>query len=162
MTKSLTAVSVAMLMEEGKLALTDPVSKYIPSFKNMQVAQVSTGKDGKEVINLVKADREITIKDLATHTSGLGYWFLVPTDIQNIYLQDGMADLEGLTNAEVCEKIAKLPLMENPGTLYRYGVNYDVLGRVVEIVSGMQLDRFFAERIYKPLKMKDSCRTTPN
>jgi CubicO group peptidase (beta-lactamase class C family) len=67
-----------------------------------------------------------------------------------------MADLEGYTNAEVCEKIAKLPLMENPGTLYRYGMNYDVLGRVVEVVSGMTLDKFFTERIYKPLKMKDS------
>ncbi len=156
MTKSLTAVSIAMLVEEGKLSLTDPVSKYLPSFKNMKVAQVTTDKNGNDTVTLVESSREITIKDLATHTSGLGYWFLTPTVIQNIYLEAGMADLEGYTNAEVCEKIAKLPLMENPGTLYRYGMNYDVLGRVVEVVSGMTLDKFFTERIYKPLKMKDS------
>ena len=152
MTKSLTAVSVAMLMEEGKLALTDPVSKYIPAFKDIQVGEIVKDKDGNDAVNLVKPSREITIKDLATHTSGLGYWFLLPTATQNIYLQAGMADLEGLTNAEVCEKIAALPLMENPGTLYRYGMNYDVLGRVIEVVSGMTLDQFFAERIYKPLE----------
>ncbi|MGD0355835.1 MAG: serine hydrolase domain-containing protein [Dehalococcoidia bacterium] len=156
MTKSLTAVSIAMLMEDGKLALTDPVSKYIPAFKNMKVAQITQDKDGNDVVTLVQANREITIKDLATHTSGLGYWFLLPTALQNIYLQAGMADLEGLTNAQVCDKIANLPLAENPGTLYRYGMNYDVLGRVIEVISGMTLDQFFAERIYKPLKMKDS------
>ena len=156
MTKSLTAVSVAMLMEEGKLSLTDPVSKYIPSFKDMRVAQITQGKDGNDAVTLVKADRDITIKDLATHTSGLGYWFLLQPTMMNTYIQAGMADLEGFTNAEVCEKIASLPLSENPGTLYRYGTNYDVLGRVVEIVSGMPLDQFFAERIYKPLGMKDS------
>ncbi len=156
MTKSLTAVSVAMLMEEGKLALTDPVSKYIPAFKDIQVGEIVKDKDGNDAVNLVKPAREITIKDLATHTSGLGYWFLLPTATQNIYLQAGMADLEGLTNAQVCEKITTLPLMENPGTLYRYGMNYDVLGRVIEVVSGMTLDQFFAERIYEPLKMKDS------
>ena len=156
MTKSLTAVSVAMLLEEGKLALTDPVSKYIPAFKDMKLVQINKDKDGNDVIILVKPDREITIEDLATHTSGLGYWFLLPTPIQDIYLQAGMADLEGFTNAQVCDKIANLPLMENPGTHYRYGMNYDVLGRVIEIVSGMTLDQFFAERIYKPLKMNDS------
>ena len=95
MTKSLTAVSIAMLMEDGKLALTDPVSKYIPAFKNMKVAQITQDKDGNDVVTLVQANREITIKDLATHTSGLGYWFLLPTALQNIYLQAGMADLEG-------------------------------------------------------------------
>ncbi|MHB8086113.1 MAG: serine hydrolase domain-containing protein, partial [Dehalococcoidia bacterium] len=156
MTKSLTAVSVAMLMEEGKLALTDPVSKYIPAFKDMKVAQITQDKAGNDVVTLVTADREITIKDLATHTSGLGYWFLLPTALQNIYLEAGMADLEGLTNAQVCDKIATLPLSENPGTLYRYGMNYDVLGRVIEVISGMTIDQFFAERIYKPLNMKDS------
>ena len=84
MTKSLTAVSVAMLLEEGKLALTDPVSKYIPAFKDMKLVQINKDKDGNDVIILVKPDREITIEDLATHTSGLGYWFLLPTPIQDI------------------------------------------------------------------------------
>jgi CubicO group peptidase (beta-lactamase class C family) len=156
MTKSLTAVSIAMLMEDGKLALTDPVSKYIPAFKNIQLAEVTKDKDGKDVVNMVKPAREITIKDLATHTSGLAYWFMATPEVQDLYLQAGMADLEGLTNTEVCDKVAGLPLMENPGTAYRYGMSYDVLGRVVEVVSGMTLDQFFAERIYKPLKMKDS------
>jgi CubicO group peptidase (beta-lactamase class C family) len=86
----------------------------------------------------------------------LTYWFLPPTAIQALYLQAGMNNLEELTNAEVCDKLAKLPLVENPGTIYRYGMSYEVLGRVIEVVSGMPLDKFFEERIYKPLEMKDS------
>jgi len=156
MTKSITALAVAMLMDEGKLALTDPVEKYIPAFKDIKVGEVSKDETGKDVVTMAQPSNVMTIQNLATHTSGLSYWFFPPTVIQAMYLQAGMNKLEGLTNAEVCEKVAKMPLVENPGTIYRYGVSYDVLGRVIEVVSGMTLDKFFAERIYKPLEMKDS------
>ncbi len=76
--------------------------------------------------------------------------------ITELYTQAGMNNTTGLTNAEICDKLAKLPLAENPGTVYRYGSSYDVLGRVIEVASGMTLDKFFEERIYKPLGMKDS------
>ncbi|MBM3148669.1 MAG: beta-lactamase family protein [Chloroflexi bacterium] len=156
MTKSITAVAVAMLMEEGKLALTDPVEKYIPSFKDIQVAEFSKDASGKGVLTLVKPSKVMTIHDLCKHTAGLSYWFTPPTEIQALYLQAGMDKLEGFTNAEVCDKIASLPLVESPGTKYRYGVSYDVLGRVIEVVSGMPLDKFFEQRIYEPLGMNDS------
>jgi CubicO group peptidase (beta-lactamase class C family) len=156
MTKSITAVGVAMLMEEGKLALADPVDKYIPSFKDIQVGEVNKDETGKDVVTMVKPSNVMTIQDLCRHTSGLSYWFFPPTAISALYLQAGMNNLEELTNAEVCEKLATLPLVENPGTKYQYGMSYDVLGRVIEVVSGMTLDKFFEERIYKPLEMKDS------
>ena len=156
MTKSITAVAVAILLEEGKLALTDPVEKFMPSFKDIQVGEVSKDETGKEVVTMVKPSNVMTIHDLCRHTAGLSYWFSPPAAIQALYLQAGMDKLEGLTNAEVCEKLAKLPLVENPGTKYRYGMAYDVLGRVIEVASGMTLDKFFEERIYKPLEMNDS------
>ncbi len=156
MTKSITAVAAAMLMQEGKLALADPVEKYIPPFKDIQVGKVNKDETGKDVVTMVKPSNVMTIQDLCRHTSGLSYWFFPPTAIQALYLQAGMNNLEELTNAEVCEKLATLPLVENPGTKYRYGMSYDVLGRVIEVISGMTLDKFFEERIYKPLEMKDS------
>ena len=156
MTKSITAVAVAMLMQEGKLMLADPVEKYIPSFKDIQVGEVNKDETGKDVVTMVKPSNVMTIQDLCRHTSGLSYWFFPPIAIQALYLQAGMNNLEELTNAEVCEKLATLPLVENPGTKYRYGMSYDVLGRVIEVISGMTLDKFFEERIYKPLEMKDS------
>jgi CubicO group peptidase (beta-lactamase class C family) len=156
MTKSITAVAAAMLIEEGKLVLADPVEKYIPSFKDIQVGEVNKNETGKDVVTMVKPSNVMTIQDLCRHTSGLSYWFFPPTAIQALYLQAGMNKLEELTNAEVCEKVAKLPLVENPGTKYRYGMSYDVLGQVIEVISGMTLDKFFEERIYKPLEMKDS------
>ncbi len=156
MTKSLAAVSTAMLMEEGKLAFADPVEKYIPSFKDIQVGEVSKDENGKNVVTMVPPSNVMTIQNLATHTSGLS-GMLVPTPgIRELYIQAGMNNTAGLTNAEACDKLAKLPLVENPGTMYRYGMSYDVLGRVVEVASGMTLDKFFEERIYKPLEMNDS------
>jgi CubicO group peptidase (beta-lactamase class C family) len=156
MTKSLTAVAVAMLKDEGKLAFADPVEKYIPSFKDIQVGEVSKDENGKYVVTMVPPSNVMTIQNLTTHTSGLS-GLLVPTPgIRELYIQAGMNNIKGLTNAEACDKLAKLPLVENPGTMYRYGTSYDVLGRVVEVASGMPLDKFFEERIYKPLGMKDS------
>jgi CubicO group peptidase (beta-lactamase class C family) len=157
MTKSITAVAVAMLLEEGKLVLTDPVSKYIPSFRDVKVAQITKDKKGNEVVTLVEPRKEMTIEDLVTHTSGLSYFFQpYPKAVQQAYLKAGMYNTTQLTTAEFCDKLATLPLAFEPGTQYLYGQSYDVLGRVIEVVSGMPLDTFFKERIFKPLKMVDT------
>ncbi|UCH52041.1 MAG: beta-lactamase family protein, partial [Chloroflexota bacterium] len=156
MTKSLAAVSIAMLKDEGKLAFDDPVEKYIPSFKNIQVGEVSKDEEGKNVVTMVPPSNVMTIQHLATHTSGLSGMLGPKPGITELYTQAGMNDTSRLTNAEICDKLAKLPLAENPGTAYRYGSSYSVLGRVIEVASGMTLDKFFEERIYKPLGMKDS------
>jgi len=160
MTKSITAVAVAMLLEEGKILLTDPVSKYIPFFKDAKVAQITKDKAGKEVVTLVEPRNEITIEDLVTHTSGLSYFFQpYPKAVQQAYLTAGMANmaqLSQLTLAEFCDKLATLPLAFEPGSQYLYGQSYDVLARVIEVASGMPLDAFLKERIFKPLKMDDT------
>ncbi|MCJ7663781.1 MAG: beta-lactamase family protein [Desulfobacterales bacterium] len=160
MTKSITAVAVAMLLEEGKLVLTDPVSKYIPSFRDIKVAEITKDKTGNEVVTMVEPRNEMTIEDLVTHTSGLSYFFQpYPKAVQQAYLKAGMqniAQLAQLTIAEFCDKLATLPLAFEPGTQYLYGQSYDVLARVIEVASGMPLDTFFKERIFKPLKMVDT------
>lgn len=156
MTKSITAVATAMFMEEGKILLSDPVAKYLPSFKEIQVGEITKDETGKETLSLVAPRSPMTIYDLLLHTSGLSYFFFPPRAIQERYLMAGMHRLEEATNAEVCERLAKLPLVAHPGTRYQYGMSYDVLGRVLEVISGMTLDRFFEERIFKPLNMKDS------
>jgi CubicO group peptidase (beta-lactamase class C family) len=157
MTKSITAVAVAMLLEEGKLVLTDPVSKYIPSFNEVKMVQVTKDNKGNEVVTLVEPRNQMTIEDLVTHTSGLSYFFQrYPAAVQQAYLKAGMANmaqLSQLTLAEFCDKLATLPLAFEPGSQYLYGQSYDVLGRVVEVASGMPLDAFFKERIFKPLEM---------
>ncbi|OGN93025.1 MAG: hypothetical protein A2Z75_07940 [Chloroflexi bacterium RBG_13_50_10] len=145
-----------MLKDEGKLAFTDPVEKYIPSFKDIKVGEVSKDENGKYVVTMAPPSTIMTIQNLATHTSGLSSMLFPTPGIRELYVQAGLNNTAGLTNAEVCDKLAKLPLVESPGTLYRYGMSYDVLGRVVEVVSGMTLDKFFEERIYKPLGMNDS------
>ena len=156
MTKSLTAVATAILKDEGKLAFEDPVAKYIPSFEDVQVGEVSKDENGEYVVTRVPPSNVMTIQNLATHTSGLSGMLFPAPGIRELYMQAGMLNTKGLTNAEVCDKLAGLPLVSNPGTEYMYGMSYDVLGGVVEAASGMTLDKFFEERIYQPLGMKDS------
>ncbi|MBW1673370.1 MAG: beta-lactamase family protein [Deltaproteobacteria bacterium] len=156
MTKPVVGVAVMMLLEDGKLVLSDPVTKYIPAFKDIKVAEIKKDETGKEVVTTVKPRNAMTIQDLLRHTSGLTYWFWPPKAIQSMYLKAGMNKLDKFTNAEVCEKLATLPLVTDPGIKYTYSRSYDVLGRVVEVVSGMSLDKFLEERIFKPLKIKDS------
>ena len=156
MTKPVVGVAVMMLLEEGKLVLSDPVAKYIPAFKDIKVAEIKKDETGKEVVTTVKPRNAMTIQDLLRHTSGLTYWFWPPKAIQSMYLKAGMNKLDKFTNAEVCEKLATLPLVTDPGIKYTYSRSYDVLGRVVEVVSGMSLDKFLEERIFKPLEIKDS------
>ena len=156
MTKPVVGVAAMILLEEGKLLLSDPVAKYIPAFKDIKVAEIKKDETGKDVVTTVKPRNAMTIQDLLRHTSGLTYWFWPPKAIQGMYLKAGMNKLDKFTNAEVCEKLATLPLVANPGTKYTYSRSYDVLGRVVEVVSGMPLDTFLEERIFKPLEIKDS------
>ena len=156
MSKPVVAVAAAMLLEEGKLVLADPVAKYIPSFKDIQVGEIKKDETGKEVVAMVKPLNVMTIQDLLRHTSGLSYWFYPPKAISDMYLQAGTKNLDDLTLEEFCNKLAKLPLVVQPGTRYQYGHSSDVMGRVVEVISGMPLDKFFDERIFKPLKMKET------
>ena len=157
MTKPVIGVAAMILLEEGKLTLADPVAKYIPSFKDIQVVgEIKKDESGNEVVaSTLKPKNVMTVQDLLLHTSGLSYWFWPPKAIQGMYLQAGLKENDH-TLAEMCDKLAKIPLIADPGTKYWYSVSYDVLGRVVEVASGMPLDKFLKERIFKPLEMNSS------
>jgi CubicO group peptidase (beta-lactamase class C family) len=156
MTKAITSVAAMMLHEEGRLPLGDPLSKYVPEFKGAQVA--IPGEDRKS-FTLVPAKSEITIRHLLTHTSGITYRFIGLEPWAKLYkeagISDGLNQTEG-TLADGIRKLAKLPLMHHPGERFSYSLSTDVLGYVVEVVSGMTLDEFFRKRIFEPLKMRDS------
>jgi CubicO group peptidase (beta-lactamase class C family) len=156
MTKPWTSVAVMMLVEEGRIVLTDPVSKFLPQLTKLQVAVENTDPSGKTVTELVPARREITIQDLLRHTSGFSYGSRVRNaTVRDAYARHGV-DAGDITNAELIDRLAKAPLVHQPGTAFEYGRSTDVLGRVVEVVSGTTLGRFFEERIFRPLKMTDS------
>jgi CubicO group peptidase (beta-lactamase class C family) len=157
MTKPVVGAAAMILLEEGKLVLADPVAKYIPSFKDIQVVgEIKKDDSGNEVVaSTLKPKNVMTIQDLLRHTSGISYFFWPPKAIQGMYLKAGMKGNDH-TLAEMCDKMAKIPLVADPGTKYLYSMSYDVLGRVVEVASGMPLDKFLKERIYKPLEMKGS------
>jgi CubicO group peptidase (beta-lactamase class C family) len=144
MSKPVTSVAAMMLAEDGKLALDDPVSKYIPAF-----ADVKVGIE-KNPIN-----RPITIEDLLRHTSGLTYGFTGNDAVRNLYAQSGLFDGD-FDNAAFAERIARLPLAEQPGTLWDYSHSTDVLGRTIEIVSGQSLYQFEKRRLLDPLGMTDT------
>jgi CubicO group peptidase (beta-lactamase class C family) len=149
-TKTITSVAAMMLVERGKIALDDPVSKYIPSFAGMKVGVQRKDEAGKPVLDLVPPRRPITIEDLLLHTSGITYGFygdgLVKAAYAGIYLGD-------FDNAEFAERIAKLPLAEQPRTLWDYGHSIDVLGRVIEVASGQSLYQFEKQNLLDPLGM---------
>jgi CubicO group peptidase (beta-lactamase class C family) len=157
MSKPITSVAVMQLVEDGKLKLTDTLSKYVPEFKDMKVAVPS--QDGKS-FETVKAEREITIHDLLTHSSGITYRIMSKPHIGKLYEEANVCD--GLVEskeslADNVRKISKLPLVWQPGSAWEYGLNTDVLGHVVEVVSGKSLEDFMRERIFTPLKMNDTC-----
>ncbi|MDP6544607.1 MAG: serine hydrolase domain-containing protein [Phycisphaerae bacterium] len=146
MTKAITSVAALMLHDEGKLDLNAPVSKYIPAFKGLKVYR----KDGN-----VKPQREMTVSDLMRHTSGLTYGFFGNTPVDQMYRKVKVMDRNS-SLAVMCGKLGKIPLAYQPGKAWRYSLSVDVLGRVIEVVSKKSLDEFFAERIFKPLDMKDT------
>jgi CubicO group peptidase (beta-lactamase class C family) len=156
MSKPITSVAVMALVEDGKLATTDPLSKFVPEFKEMKV--LVPDKDGKSY-QLVPAAREITIHDLLTHSSGITYRLLNKPFVSKLYeeagVTDGLSETSG-TLADNVKKLAKLPLVCQPGSAWEYGLNTDVLGYVVEVVSGKTLEEFCRERIFGPLKMDDT------
>jgi CubicO group peptidase (beta-lactamase class C family) len=157
MSKPITSVAAMMLFEEAKVALNEPATKYIPALAKMQVA--TDNKPDPEAnphkLVLVPADRPISIQDLMRHTSGLTYGFFGDTPVKKLYAEADLGNWAG-TNAEFVERIAKLPLSYQPGTTWDYSNSTDVLGRIVEVISGKSLYEFEKERILDPLRMKDT------
>ena len=156
--KAITATVVMMLWEEGKFQLDDPISKYIPAFKNPQVLQNFQYKDTS--YTTTPAKREITIRHLLTHTSGLGYGAIDGDErFKMLYYKAGITDLfttETISIEESVKKLAKLPLHHQPGEAYLYSEGLDVLGYFIEIMSGMSFDEFLRKRIFEPLGMNDT------
>ncbi len=151
MTKPITTVAGMILVEEGKIGLDDPVSKYLPEFKNPRVL---SGKEKSD--EAVEARREPTVRDLMRHTAGLTYGSFGNPAVDQPYRKAGILRTRGDSLQDTMAKLGKLPLAYEPGTRWHYSVSVDVLGRVVEVASGKPLDEFFAERIFKPLDMKDT------
>jgi CubicO group peptidase (beta-lactamase class C family) len=160
MTKAVTGVAVMILYEEGRFALADPVSRYLPEFATMKVAVEKVDPaSGKRVLShTVPADRQITILDLLRHTSGLDYAGPHDEKGNSIYQRIGLNPAGGsdFPLSEFVKRIAQAPLVHQPGTIWDYSFSIDVLGRLVEVVSGETLDQFFAGRILKPLRMEDT------
>jgi CubicO group peptidase (beta-lactamase class C family) len=161
-TKAVTTVAVMMLWEEGKFSLDDSVSKFIPSFANQQVIATFNPKD--ITYTTVPAKRPITIRDLLTHTSGLGYPGIGTPEEIAIYAKNritGGVGVAGEKISDVMNRLGGLPLFFQPGEQWRYGLNHDVLGYLVQLWSGMSLEDFFAKRIFQPLGMKDTYFNVP-
>ncbi len=155
MTKPLVSVATLMLVEEGRLALTDPVSRYLPEFKGAQVGVERKDAGGQTVLALEPAKREMTIQDLMRHTAGLTYGqFGEKTLVKREYDKARIGSPE-LTAPEFITQLAKLPLAHQPGSTWEYSVAIDVLGRVLEVIHGQDLDRVLRERIAKPLRLQD-------
>jgi CubicO group peptidase (beta-lactamase class C family) len=154
MTKPFVSVAVMMLVEEGRLQISEPVSKYIPELKDLKVGVEKAG-DGGVRLELVPAAREITIQDLLRHTSGFTYGVFGKSLVKDEYNKLGI-DSWDQTNAEVMKKLAMAPLQFQPGTMWEYSRSVDVLGHLLERISGQPLDQYLQERIFKPLGMKDT------
>lgn len=155
MTKPITSSAAMMLIDEGKLSLTDPLSKYFPEFAAAKVAVVSEAGDRTSGVTLTLPNRAPNIEDLLRHTSGISNGYIGAKATREIYeaarIYDGQFD-----NRIFAERIARLPLVTQPGTLWRYGHSTDVLGRIIEIVSGKSLYQFLKQRIFDPLGMSST------
>ncbi len=162
--KAITSTGVMMLWEEGLFKLDDPVSKWIPEFKNPQV--LKSYNYTSETYTTIPADREITIRHLLTHSSGLGYGLIDGDErMKLIYKKAGVTDLftiDPITIGDSVKKLAKLPLHFHPGDEYRYSEGLDVLGYFIEVVSGMSFDQFLKTRLFDPLGMRDTFFYVPD
>ena len=143
MSKPITSVAAMILAEEGRLDIAAPVAQYLPEFKDVKVG-----------VEKAAPKRAMTVQDLMRHTSGLTYGIFGKSPVDELYMKSNMFASKSL--AEMVANIASLPLLHHPGEVWEYSVSTDVLGRVVEVVSGMTLDQFVAERITRPLKMEDT------
>jgi CubicO group peptidase (beta-lactamase class C family) len=154
-TKPITSVVAMMLFDEGKFSLDDPIAKYIPAFADVKVGVETKNADGTNVLELVPPNRPPTIFDLMTHTSGITYGFYGNTLVRKAYLA---ADIYAgdFDNAEFAQRIAKLPLQNQPGALWQYGHSTDILGRIMEIVSGKSLLAVARQKLLDPLGMNDT------
>lgn len=162
-TKAITSTAVMMLWEEGKFKLDDPIAKYIPEFKDPQIFDSFNEKDSTYTTK--PAEDKITIRHLLTHTSGIGYGFIDNDVFKKIYAKAGIIDAfttKPVTIENNIKKLAKLPLHFNPGEKFKYSEGLDVLGYLIEILSGQPLDKFFKERIFEPLGMDDTYFYLPN
>lgn len=161
-TKAITSVAIMILFEEGKLLLDDPVSKYIPAYKKQQVLDKFNPAD--TTWTSVPAKSDITIRQLLTHTSGLGYAQIGSKEANAIYAKSNLTAGIGVKDDNLLDamnRLAQLPLMHQPGDKWTYGLNNDLLGCLVEVISGMSLDKFFKTRIFEPLGMNDTYFTIP-
>jgi CubicO group peptidase (beta-lactamase class C family) len=159
MTKPITSVAMMMLYEEGRFLLDDPVSRFIPAFANLRVYEGGTVAE----MFTRPAEREMSIRDLFLHTAGLTYDWTGTHPVDQLYAKRGVMKRDrrnpgdsSETTADMVDRLAEIPLLYSPGTRWEYSVATDVLGRLVEIISGQTLDRFFAERIFAPLGMVDT------
>ena len=153
MSKPVTSVGAMMLVEDGRLGLDDPVSKYIPAFADLRVGVEKPGET--PALALESVNRPITIEDLLRHTSGLTYGFYGGSMVRKLYAEADLFNRD-TDNAEFVERITRLPLAEQPGTLWDYGHSTDVLGRVIEVISGQSLFQFERQRLLDPLGMTDT------
>jgi CubicO group peptidase (beta-lactamase class C family) len=166
MTKPIASVALMMLVEEGRLFISDPLAKFLPEFANMKVG-VETGSK----FDLIAANKAITIQDLLRHTSGLAYAFTGNSAVQRLYRDSKLFApdptntrtqlVSDHTTAEFITALAKLPLIDQPGTVWNYSHSTDVIGRVIEVLSGQSLGAFFQERILAPLGMHDTFFLVP-
>lgn len=154
MTKPITTAAALVLCDEGKFKLDEPVSKYLPEFKGLRVYAGAADET-------VEASREITIRDLMRHTSGLTYGMPNGTPVEKLYIQNKVPDSGG-TLADMVRKLAELPLRNQPGTKFHYSISTDVLGRLIEVVSGKRFDEFLHVRILEPLDMRDTGFIVPD
>lgn len=155
MSKAVTSVAAMMLVDDGKLALDDPVSKYIRAFADAKVGVDLSDEAGQHVLKLEPLERPITIRDLLRHTSGITYGFYGEGVIKKLY-SDPKLYAGDFDNAEFADRIATLPLADQPGTRWNYSHSTDVLGRVVEVASGQSLYQFEKQRLFDPLGMSET------
>ena len=154
MTKPLTSTAIMMLYEEGRFQLDDPISKFIPAFANQRV--FLGGSRGK--MDLAPAERDITFRDLLTHTSGLTYGMMEANAVDALYRAKDGVDFQTSTATlkDVVEKAASMPLIAQPGKAWNYSISTDVLGYLVEVISGMPFQDYLVEKVIKPLGMVDT------
>jgi CubicO group peptidase (beta-lactamase class C family) len=162
MSKPITCVAAMTLVEQGKLGLDDPVSKYLPELKEMRVLG-DPKDDTPDSTATVPSDRPIRVRDLFSHTSGFAYGGILSADprLGKLYEAAGVQDRRMKTIAEQVQRLAKVPLAHQPGTRWTYGLSHDVLGRVIEVVSGRPFDQYLRECVLQPLDMPDTSFFVP-
>ena len=160
MTKPMVAVGALTLLERGQLQIDEPVGSYLPQLSKMQVA-VLKSSDGGAGFDTVAAQRQVTIQDLMRHTSGIIYGGRGATPVHKLYPASSSAAGSGMTGKEFVDKLGSLPLLHQPGSTWDYGFGLDVLGLVIEKVSGQPLGQYLAAQVFKPLGMKDTAFAVP-